>query len=223
LLDQLPRKDRDRVLGRCEAVELSFGEVLAEPGGPIRNVYFPTESFISGLVAMGASGILEVSLAGNEGFHGVPLALGINVSPGRAVVQGSGPAWQMGAAAFRRELAQCPALRDCIHRYIYVLMAQFLRTAGCNHFHVVEQRVARWLLMTADRTHSPTFRITHEFLAHMLAVRRVGITKAAGALQDHGLIGYVRGAVTIRDRKGLERASCSCYGYDLTVYDSVFR
>ena len=222
LLDRLPEKDRARVLAGCERVELRFPEVLAEPGGTIRDAYFPLDSFISLLTPMGGKDTLEVALAGNEGLYGIPVALCVDISPVHAMVQGSGPAWRMGAPAFRRELARSPALRDGVNLYIHVLMAQLIQTAGCNRFHVVEQRVARWLLMTADRAHSATFRITHEFLAYMLGVRRVGITEAASALQRGNLIRYTRGNVTILDRKGLERASCGCYRSDLSMYERVF-
>jgi CRP-like cAMP-binding protein len=219
LLDRLSAKDRAHVLGACEMVELSFGEILAEPEGAIRHVYFPTGSFVSLLTPMGKKNWLEVALAGNEGVYGVPVALGMAISPVRAMVQGSGTAWRMGAAAFRRELARISALRNAVDRYIYVLMSQVIQTAGCNRFHVVEQRVARWMLMTADRAHSSTFHITHEFLAYMLGVRRVGVTEAASALQNRKLIEYTRGLVTILDRKGLERAACSCYKLDLATYE----
>jgi hypothetical protein len=223
LLDRLAEKDRARVLDGCEKVELSFPDVLAEPGDAMRHVYFPTGSFISLVTPMDGKDNLEVALAGNEGLYGIPIALGVLVSPVHALVQGSGPALRMGAAAFRHELIRVPPLRECIDRYIHVLMTQLIQTAGCNRFHVVEQRVARWLLMTADRAHSATFRITHEFLAYMLGVRRVGITEAASALQRRELIGYRRGVVTILDRKGLERAACSCYRSDLATYKRTFR
>jgi CRP-like cAMP-binding protein len=222
LLDRLPAKDRTRVLAACEPIELLFPEVLSEPGDSIAHVYFPTGSIISLLTPMGGKNLLEVALAGNEGICGAPLALGVAISPVRALVQVSGPAWRMGAADFRRKLAVVPELRNCIDRYVYVLMAQLIQSAGCNRFHLVEQRVARWLLMTADRAHSPSCHITHELLAYMLGVRRVGITEAASAMQTRKLIGYKRGNVTIRDRKGLERASCSCYRSDLAAYERVF-
>ena len=222
LLDRLPQKDRARVLSGCDRVDLVLHETLAEPGATIRNVYFPLGGFISLLTPMGGKDTLEVALAGNEGMYGAPVALGVDISPLHALVQGGGSALQMGTATFRRDIARMPALRSSVDRYIYVLMAQLTQTAGCNRFHVVEQRVARWLLMTADRAHSASFQITHEFLSHMLGVRRVGITKAAGALQKRKLIRYTRGNVTILDRKGLERASCACYRADLATYERIF-
>ncbi len=209
------------MLGACVEVQLSFPDVLAEPGDLLRHVYFPTGSYISLVTPMGGKSHLEVALAGSEGLYGVPVALGVQVSPVHALVQGSGSAWRMEAAAFRRELAALPKLRACIDGYIHVLMSQLIQTAGCNRFHVVEQRVARWLLMTGDRAGSPSFRSTHEFLGNMLGVRRVGITQAASALHKRGLIGYTRGQVTILDRKGLERASCACYRFDLAAYKRV--
>ena len=221
LLDQLPAKDRAHVLAACEEVDLAFGEVVAAPGDPIRHVYFPTGAFISLATPMGGRDSLEVAIIGNEGLYGVPVALGVAVSPVHALVQGGGSAQRMAAGAFRRELARLPALRNCIDRYVYVLMSQVSQAAGCNRFHVVEQRVARWLLTTGDRAHSSSFQITHELLADILGVRRVGITEAAGALQDRKLIGYSRGKMTIRDRNGLERASCGCYRSDISTYDRV--
>jgi CRP-like cAMP-binding protein len=222
LLDRLPAKDCARVLDACEPVELEFQQVLEDPGTPIRNVYFPTSSFISLLASVRGGGTIEVALAGNEGVYGVPIAFGITASPVRALVQGGGLAWRMSPQAFQQELARLPSLRGCVNQYLYVVMSQLMQTAGCNRFHVVEQRLARWLLMTADRSHSPTFRITHEFLAYMLGVRRVGVTEAASALQKRGLIGYARGVVTILDRKGLERASCGCYRSDINAYETTF-
>ena len=221
LLDRLSAKDRAGVLAHCEEVHLSLGEVLAAPGEAVRNVYFPTGSVISLLVPMGGKSI-EVAIVGSEGIYGASVALGIGASPLLALVQGAGSAWQMGAVAFRCALAQVPALRDCVDRYTYVQMTHLIQAAGCNRFHVVEQRVARWLLMTGDRSQAATFGITHEVLAGMLGVRRVGITRAARALQARRLITYTRGVLTILDRRGLERASCACYRSDLSTYERAF-
>ena len=202
---------------------LTFGTILANPGEMLRHVYFPVTSFISLITPMGGKSILEVALTGNEGMFGVSAALGVANSSVRGLVQGNGVALRMGTAAFRRELGANAALDKNVKRYIHVLMSQLAQTAGCNRFHVVEQRLARWLLMTADRAHSPTFHITHEFLAFMLGVRRVGITKAASALQRHKLIKYSRGEVVIHDRAGLEEAACSCYQADLDTYKRAFK
>ena len=218
LLERLPRARRVSVISGCERVELSDAESLAEPGGDMRSVYFPTGSSISISVPMGISLPPEVSLAGSEGFYGISVALGLTTSSVHARVEEPGSAWRMGSSAFRRELARTPALRDCIDRYIYVSMAQLGRNIGCNRFHVVLQRVARRLLMTSDRAHSPTFRMTHEALATVLGVRRVGVTVAATLLQKRRLISYVRGVVTILDRAGLERAACSCYREDIAFH-----
>ena len=219
LLQRLPRLRRAGVIAGCERVQLSSSEILNEAGAEMRNVYFPTGSSISLLMPVDALERPEARLAGSEGFYGIAVALGIAIAPVRALVQEPGSAWRMSAGAFRRELAATPALRDVVDRYIFVAMAQLMRNAACSQFHVVLQRVARRLLMTADRAHSATFHMTHESLAGVLGVRRVGVTVAASVLQKRNLIGYSRGVITILDRPGLERASCSCYREDIAFYE----
>ncbi len=221
LIELLPRKDRARLLAICEPVELVLAEVLYEPGKPTRHVYFPTEGFISLVMSIDGNPGLEIGMVGREGMAGAQLALGVVAAPLHALVQGEGTAWRIGAAAFRRELALSPALQRGLHRYLYVLMCQMAEAAGCLRYHLIGPRLARWLLMSQDRAHRAEFRVTQEFLAYMLGVRRVGVTKAAGELQRTGLIEYRRGVLTVLDRKGLEAAACSCYAVDRRTYDQL--
>lgn len=218
LLAALPRKDRERLTAGCESVELVFAEVLAEPGVRLRYVYFPTESFISLVAPIDGRASLEVGLIGNEGMVGVSLILGVEVSPLLAVVQGEGPAWRMDTDTFCRELGLSKALQSLLQRYLYVELIQLAQTAACNRFHLLEARLARWLLMTQDRAHSVEFHVTQELLAHLLGVRRVGVTEAASSLQNNKLISYCRGNIRIVDRHGLEAASCGCYQADKASY-----
>lgn len=219
LIEQLPRKDRLRLLSRCKSVELRLAQVLCEPGQPTSNVYFPTEGFISLVAMRGGKPGLEVGMVGREGMLGEQLALGVTVTPLHAVVQGGGVAWCMSATGFRKELSLSVALQRILNRYLYVRMIQLANSTTCVRFHLISQRLARWLLMSQDRAQADSFRMTHEFLAYMLGVRRVGITTAAGALQRNGLIEYRHGLLTILDRAGLEAVACSCYAEDEQRYD----
>ena len=211
LLSAIPRSTYRRLLGRSEAVALTFGQVLYEPGEPISHVYFPGSSLVSLLTLADGHLALEVGLIGHEGMVGIPLVLGHGVSPVRALVQGEGAAMRMAAAPFLREFRLSRPLQKQVYLYTAAMMKQISQTAACNRFHVVEQRFARWLLMTHDRVKSDRFRMTQEFLGHMLGVRRVGVTKAARTLQGRGLIEYSRGNIHVLDRKGLAAAACQCY------------
>ena len=211
LLTALPRAEYDHLLPKLELVSLTFGEILCEPGDQIKYVFFPNDSHVSLLTLVETDFALEVGLVGREGMVGIELALGIGVSSIRALVQGTGTAMRMKATVFRREFNQSPALQRAAHLYTNALMNQIAQTAACNRFHVFEARLARWLLMTRDRVGSNHSRLTHEFLGHMLGVRRVGVTKAAKILKQRNLIDYSRGYISIIDQRGLEAAACSCY------------
>lgn len=221
LIELLPRVDRQRLLAICKPVQLVLADVLASHGKPSRHLYFPIDSFISIVASIGGEPVLEVGMVGREGMLGAELALGVTTAPLHALVQGPGSAWQVEAKAFRALLAKSLPLQRGLNRYIYVLMAQLATASACLRFHQIEPRLARWLLMSQDRAHADRFLVTHEFLAYMLGVRRVGITAAAGALQRQHLIEYHRGDLTVLDRPGLEAAACSCYAADRLVYEST--
>jgi CRP-like cAMP-binding protein len=211
LLAALPAREYKRLLSGLETVKLTYGEVLHEPGERMRHVYFPSDCLVSLLTVVEGHQALEVGLVGREGMVGSRLALGITASSIRALVQGTGTAVRMTSARFLKEFRRSPALRRALFHFTDALMLQVTQTAACNRFHVVEARLARWLLMTRERLPSGEFHLTHEFLADMLGVRRVGVTSAAGALQRRKLIRYQRGIITILDQQGLEGAACSCY------------
>ena len=222
LIERLPRKESASLLGVCEPIQLTLGEVLCEPGRPTRHVWFPVEGFISMVAPLDGKPALEVGMVGREGMLGAHLALGVATVPLHALVQGAGAAWRVTATAFRAELVRSPALQRVMYRYVYVLMAQLTGSAACLRFHEIGPRLARWLLMSQDRAHADRFHVTHEFLAYMLGVRRVGVTAAASALQRSGLIAYHRGEMAVLDRAGLEAAACDCYANDSRAYADQF-
>ena len=221
LLAALPSNDFERLLTKCEEVELFFSEVLYYSGEFISHIYFPIGSIISLVTSVDKDANLEMGLVGNEGMLGVTTILGIENAPFQALVQGTGLALRIPVHSFLLELKQSAALQQALNHYIYVLMRQLAQTAACNRFHVVEARLARWLLMMQDRANSDHLNITHVFLAYMLGVRRVGITQAANSLLNKNLISYKRGAITILDRVGLEAVSCSCYLADKEIYEHI--
>lgn len=212
LLAALPRKEYQRLRAGFEPVTLTYGEVLYEPGEPSRYVYFPNDALVSLLATVEDHQALEVGLVGREGMVGISLALGMRDSPVRGLVQATGTAMRMSVVRFRKEFRKSPRLQGELCRLLHAQLFQARQTAACNRFHVVEARLARWLLTTRDRVRSDQFLLTQDFLSNLLGVRRVGISMAAGALRKRKLIGYSRGKIRILDRKGLEAASCSCYG-----------
>ena len=179
------------------------------------HIYSPADCLVSLLTAVDKNRTLEV------GMFGMPMALGIGISAVRAWVQRSGTAMRMTAAHFRAEFEKNMPLQRALFHYTHLLMAQVSQTAACNRFHEAQARLARWLLMTSDRLHADEFLLTHEFLAHMLGVRRVGVTRAAEDLRRKGLIVYSRGHIKILDRRRLEAASCVCYRIIRNLQDSA--
>ena len=211
LLSALPAAELVDLLPKTELVNAAPGSVLFEAQRQMRYVYFPDDAVVSLLAVAEGRMTLEVGLVGREGMLGATVALGHDLSQVRAVVQREGQLRRMDSTVFRQEFARNPALQQVLYRYTDTLLAQAIQLAVCSRFHVLEARLARSLLVTRDRMDSDKFHLTHEFLAHALGVRRVGVTKAASALQQQGLINYSRGNIEILDAKRLEAVSCQCY------------
>jgi CRP-like cAMP-binding protein len=211
VLAALPRADYQRLLPGLEPVTLKFGEVLHEPGAPIRYVYFPVDCVVCLLTKTDGERAIETGLVGYEGMVGIAPALGAAVSPIRALVQAGGTALRMSAARLDSELQRCPQLQRELCRYACLEMAQARQAVACVASHLFEQRLACWLLMTSDRLRSPEVQLTQKCLGAILDVRRVSVTLASGSLQSCNLIRYSRGKIRIVNRKGLEAASCACY------------
>ena len=218
LLEGVPSRDRTRLALLLDPVLLKCGEVLCDKS-PTEHVYFPLGGLVSLLAPLKGHLALECGVVGSEGMVGVPLALGVRSSSIHAIVQGSGTALCMTASAFERELQRNTSLQAGIYRYVHLLMAQLTQAAACNAFHPIEARCARWLMVSRDRMHTDEIRVTHEFLARMLGVRRVGVTVAAGNLQRQGLIVYSRGRITILDPGRLAKSACECYTVVKRLYD----
>ncbi len=221
LLDGLPNKDRLDMMASCELVQLKLADVIFNAGDRIQHVYFPIDSIISLVNPVDGNVGMEVALIGNEGMLGITLMLEINVAPFRALVQGAGSALRIAAPVFLDKFERSPVLQLYLKRYICVSFSQLVQTTVCNRFHVVEERLARLLLMISDRKDSREFHITQELLAQTLGVRRVGVTIAAGSLQHKNLISYSRGNLRINDLAGLEASSCICYQTDKEIYNRI--
>lgn len=211
LLAALPAAVRLRWQAFLEPVEMPLGQVLYESGEVIRHAYFPDTAIVSLEYITENGGCAEIAVVGCEGVVGVPLFIGDGTTPGRAVVQTAGTGHRLPGHVLRQEFQLSPAVMKLLLRYTQALIVHMAQTAVCNRHHTVDQQLCRWLLLIMDRLRGPEITATHEQIAHMLGVRREGVTEAASALQRDGLISYRRGHVTVLDRGGLERRCCECY------------
>jgi CRP-like cAMP-binding protein len=211
LLAGLPQQDRIQLTAKCERIYLVAGESLYECGEQIQFVYFPTGSFASLLACTDGTSHVEVALIGAEGVLGMSSMLESTAAPLQALVLGSGSAWRMEIGEFRRQVRLRPALSGRLACYLYVQMLDLAQMVACTRFHLLESRLARWLLTMGDRAQSDRFDVTQMLMSLRLGVRRASVTMAATSLQKRGFIRYHRGKIVIRDRRGLERAACSCY------------
>ena len=221
LLAALPEAELDRLKLDLEPVSLVLGKVIYESGEQLEYIYFPTTAIISLLYIMENGSTAEIGMAGNDGLVGIALFMGGSTTPNRAVVQSAGNAFRLRSKALLFEFQQSGEFQNILLRYTQYLMTQISQTAACNRLHSVEQRLCRWLLNTHDLLQTNKLVMTHDLIANMLGVRREGVSIAAGNLQKKGLIKYVRGTITMLDRKRLESATCECYKVVKEEYDRL--
>ena len=221
LLAALPDAEWQRWLPQLEAVEMPLGQVLYEPGGNIKHVYFPTTAIVSLLYVMENGASAEIAVVGNEGIVGISLFMGGESTPSRAVVQSAGHGFRLDAETMKTEFNRAGPVLHLLLRYTQALITQMSQTAVCNRHHSLDQQLCRWLLLSLDRLEGTDLVMTQELIANMLGVRREGVTEAAHTLQDVGLIRYARGHITVLDRKGLENRVCECYDVVKKEYDRL--
>ena len=221
LLQLLPDKDRERVWTAMERVTTRHGDVVFERNRPLTYVDFPLRGVISIVVEMQEGGIAEVGTVGNEGMAGVPLLLGVERTPNKAFYQVPGESIRMSAAAFLQEIANRGPFERIMRLHAQGFLNQVSQSTACNRLHAVEQRLCRWILMSHDRVGDDTVRLTQDFLAQMLGVRRASVSVVAATLQNAGVIRYRRGIIDVLDRAGLEESSCECYGVVREEYERL--
>ncbi|MEO8250680.1 MAG: Crp/Fnr family transcriptional regulator [Burkholderiales bacterium] len=221
LLQALPAAEQEHFIGACVEVQFERGQVLYEAGDALLHVHFPTSTYVSIVSAVEGRTELRAAMIGNEGAFGYELAFDVDCAPHQVQVQGAGKAWRMTAQILKVELAASPTLRRLLNRYLCLLLTQSVRMGACSYLHLLEARLAHWLLSMQDRAGSPRLVLTHEALAGMLGVRRAGITNASAALVMRNLIGSHRGIITIVDRPGLKAVACGCYQANRLVYETM--
>jgi CRP-like cAMP-binding protein len=207
----LPTKEREMLLPKLELMRLRVHHVLHEPGDSLKSAYFCDTGLVSILAMFEDGKSVEVGLVGKEGFIGLPLVAGFRTSPTRAIAQIEATAFRVDGETLMALLPECPMLERRLQQFSQIMAAQVTQIAACNRLHDVNERLARWLLMSADRVGSASLPLTQEFLGQMLGTRRSSVTVAAGMLQKAGMIAHTRGDVQIVNRKKLEEAACECY------------
>jgi CRP-like cAMP-binding protein len=209
-------------MASLELISCTTRQILYEPDVPIEYVYFPIDGVHSMLVPVEDDIEIEVGTVGNEGMTGLPVFLGADSAPGRALAQVPGEAYRLGVAEFKELIRRPSRVTTVLHRYTQALMVQISQSTACNRVHSNDQRCARWLLQTHDRVGRNEFQLTQEFLGQMMGVRRATVSEVAGKLQAAGIIEYTRGVIRVMDRARLEGVSCTCYGVIRKEYDRMY-
>ncbi len=223
ILASLSAAEYERISSHLVEVSLTLGEIVHTPEQKIEYIYFPENSLVSLLAVLEDGETVETGVIGYEGFVGLPVAFGVQSGTTQGLVQGAGNAKRIKSDALRPLLNDGGQLHSLLLRFAHTLFTQIAQTAACNRAHDLNQRLARWLLLSHDRLRTEEFILTHEFLSRMLGTRRAGVSVAANGLRQGGLIEYTRGRVRIKNRKGLEQASCECYGVVKADYDALFK
>jgi CRP-like cAMP-binding protein len=221
ILRSLPVEEYEELLPYLELVRFPMGRIVHEAGQEMTHVYFPNHGVISMLTVLDNGDLIEIATVGNEGMADLSVFLGLRVSHARLLIQIPGDTLRIEADVFRDLVGRLDGLRASLGHFMVAMFTLVSQSAACNRLHPIEERAARWLLMTHDRVDSDTFPITHDFLASMLGVRRPSVTVAAGMLQSAGFIRYSRGRVTILDRAGLEASACECYQIVRAQFDDM--
>ncbi|MBD0370392.1 MAG: Crp/Fnr family transcriptional regulator [Pyrinomonadaceae bacterium] len=222
LLACLPEEEFARLSRHMERVSLSHGQYAIVPEEPIRDVYFPLTCLLSLVTILEDGSTVESGTIGREGMSGIPVLLDAKSTPMPTFAQIPGYALKIRASVLKEMYEERGHLHKLLNRYIHTVIVTGSQSTACNARHNVEERLCRWLLMSSDGVGSDELNLTQEFLATMLGVRRPGVSQAAGALQEAGLISYNRGTIKILDRAGLERAVCECYRMSKAEYDRLF-
>ncbi|MBE9117020.1 Crp/Fnr family transcriptional regulator [Lusitaniella coriacea LEGE 07157] len=221
ILSALPQSEFQRLAPYLKTIAVASGDILYEPYEPIREVYFPDGAMISLVSIMEDGSMTEVGLVGKEGMAGLPVVLGGKTTTSQGIIQISGTVVRLDANILKQEFQQGGELQRLLLLYTQALMTQISQTAVCNCKHVIEQRLARWLLTVCDCIQQEEFHLTQEFISIMLGVRRSSVTVAAGILQQGGAIRYRRGKITILNRDALIKTACECYGLVQTEYQRL--
>lgn len=223
LIDLLPKDTQALLFLKSELIDLSLSNIICIVNEPTKYAYFPIDGFISITQSVDNHPAIEIGMIGREGALGAEVILGCKVNPFGAIVQGSGNAWKISAKDLITEAKKSADLRRMINSYISVRIGQLGLSAACEHFHEIGPRLAKWLLMSQDRAQSSTFLMTHEFIALMLGVRRVGVTTTASDFRRRGLIEYHRGEMKVLDRVALKAEACSCYQKNRLIFSTLIQ
>lgn len=221
LINLLPKKIQETILSKAEVVELKLSQIICVFDKPVSSLYFPIDGFISITQSIDEHPPIEIGMIGREGMLGAEISLGALANPFGAIVQGTGSAWKLSTNDFLYAIKNIPEFNTIVNTYLAIRVRQLGLSAACEHFHEIGPRLAKWLLMSQDRAHSPTFLMTHEFISLMLGVRRVGITTTAADFRRRGLIEYHRGEMKVLDRAALKAEACSCYQKNRKIYSSL--